>query len=294
MPRLGEFPLGYRPVGHVPVTGCRNRVIITIIRLRVRISANYLGGPAAGGEKANITLGEEDKDSLLELLARAPLFRGVDAIELEAALAVASRRRLEKGEFFFHQDEPAEFFYVIIEGQVRLSQLTPEGHQVIIHFMGPGDGMGIIVALSNTCYPLSAEVVTDCLALRWDYASTIRLMEQYPSLGLNGLRLVAYRFQDLQDRYRELSTERVERRIARVVLRLARQAGRRTEAGVLIDLPLSRQDLGEMTGTTVYTVSRTLSGWEQQGLIESGRERIVICNPHGLVSIAEDLPSTDP
>ena len=60
--------------------------------------------------------------------------------------------------------------------------------------MGPGDGMGIIVALSNTYYPLSAEAVTDCLTLRWDYASTIRLMEQYPSLALNGLRLVAGRF----------------------------------------------------------------------------------------------------
>ena len=237
-------------------------------------------------------MGEEGKEDLLELLTRSPLFRGADTAELEAALAVAGRRRKEKGEYFFHQDEPADYFYVIIEGQVRLSQLTPEGHQVIIHFMGPGDGLGIIVALSNTYYPLSAEAVTDSLALRWDYDSTIRLMEKYSRLGLNGLRLVAGRFQDLQDRYRELSTERVERRVARVLLRLARQTGRRTDAGVLLDLPLSRQDLGEMTGTTLYTVSRTLSGWEQQGLIETGRERIVICNPHGLVSIAEDLPGT--
>lgn len=237
-----------------------------------------------------MTLGEETSSDLLELLARSPLFRGAGQAELEAALAVASRRRLEKGEFFFYQDEPADFFYVIVEGQVRLSQLTPEGHQVIIHFMGPGDGMGIIVALSNTYYPLSAEAVTDCYALRWDYASTIGLMEQHSRLALNGLRLVADQFEDLLDRYRELSTERVERRIARVLLRLARQTGRRTDRGVLLDLPLSRQDLGEMTGTTLYTVSRTLSSWEQKGLIETGRERIVICEPHGLVSIAEDLP----
>jgi len=232
----------------------------------------------------------EADESLLELLARSPLFRGASPIELESALAVASHRRLEKGDFFFYQDEPADFFYVIVEGQVRLSQLTPEGHQVIIHFMGPGDGMGIIVALSNTYYPLSAEAVSACQALRWDYQSTIRLMEQYSRLALNGLRLVADRFEDMLDRYRELSTERVERRIARVLLRLARQTGQRTERGVLINLPLSRQDLGEMTGTTLYTVSRTLSSWEQQGLIETGRERVVIREPHNLVSIAEDLP----
>jgi CRP-like cAMP-binding protein len=114
-------------------------------------------------------------------------------------------------------------------------------------------------------------------------------MELFPGLALNGLRLVAGRFQELQSRYQELATERVERRVARTLLRLARQTGRRTEEGVLIDLPLSRQDLGEMTGTTLYTVSRILSNWEQQALIQTGRERVIICNPHGLVVIAEDL-----
>ena len=75
-----------------------------------------------------------------------------------------------------------------------------------------------------------------------------------------------------------------------MLLRLARQTGKRVDAGILLDLPLSRQDLGEMTGTTLYTISRILSQWEQNGLIQTGRERVVICNPHGLVTIAEDLP----
>jgi CRP-like cAMP-binding protein len=153
--------------------------------------------------------------------------------------------------------------------------------------------MGIIVVLSNTIYPLSAEVVADCLALRWNYDATIRLMERFPVLALNGLRLVADRFQDLQDRYRELATERVERRVARALLRLVRQTGRRSEGGVLIDLPLTRQDLGEMTGPTLYTVSRILSSWEQQGIIKADR-RIIVYKPHELVTIAEDLPLSPP
>lgn len=231
---------------------------------------------------------------LLELLAKSPLFRGIGQAELERALEVAQYRRVSRGEFFFHQGEAAEAFYIIVEGRVRLSQITPEGHQVIIRFVGPSDGMGIIVALSNTTYPLSAEAVADSAALRWNYDSTIELMEQYPPLALNGLRLVASRFQELQDRYRELATEKVERRVARALLRLARQTGRRTDEGVLLDLPLSRQDLGEMTGTTLYTVSRILSNWEQLGYVQTGRERIVIQDPHGLVTIAEDLPKREP
>ncbi|MGE5140292.1 MAG: Crp/Fnr family transcriptional regulator, partial [Rudaea sp.] len=89
---------------------------------------------------------------------------------------------------------------------------------------------------------------------------------------------------------RELSTERVERRVANALLRLAQQTGVKTPEGVLIDLALTRQDIADMTGTTLYTVSRILSHWEQRGLVETGRERIVIRSPHGLVAIAQDLP----
>jgi CRP/FNR family transcriptional regulator, nitrogen oxide reductase regulator len=230
----------------------------------------------------------------LELGSASPFFRGLTAAELEAALQMAQRRRLPRGSYFFHQGEPATTFYIVVEGRVRLTQLSPEGHQVILHLAGPGEGIGIIVALSNVPYPVAAEVVEDATVLAWDAASTARLLEQYPRLAVNGLRMVARRFGELQERYRELATERVERRVARALLRLARQMGKRVEEGVLIDMILSRQDLAEMTGTTLYTVSRILSGWEQRGLVEGGRERVIIRSPHGLVAIAEDLPPAGP
>lgn len=232
----------------------------------------------------------DDVKGTADVLAHSPLFKELDHTALRAAHHVAWRRTVERHTFFFHQGEEARIFYVLLEGRARLSQLTPEGHQVIIRYMGPGDSMGIIVALSNTTYPLSAEAVSDCVALAWNRDDVARLMERYPRLALNGLRMVAGRFVALQNRYRELATERVEQRVARALLRLTRQTGKRTEEGVLLDLPLSRQDLAEMTGTTLYTVSRICSRWEQNGLIATGRERFVICNPHGLVTIAEDLP----
>jgi CRP-like cAMP-binding protein len=93
--------------------------------------------------------------------------------------------------------------------------------------------------------------------------------------------------QEMQERYRELATEKVERRIARALLRLAAQVGSKTDGG--IELTFTRQELAEMSGTTLYTVSRVLSEWERQELVEAGRERVVIRNPHGVVSIAEEL-----
>jgi CRP-like cAMP-binding protein len=112
--------------------------------------------------------------------------------------------------------------------------------------------MGIIVALSGTPFPLSAEAVTDCYALKWNYDTTIELMANSPRLAMNGLRLVGRRFQELQERYLELSTERVERRVARAMLRLARQTGKRVDKGVLLDIQISRRDLPRCIPSAVF------------------------------------------
>jgi CRP-like cAMP-binding protein len=116
-----------------------------------------------------------------------------------------------------------------------------------------------------------------------------RLMERHPKLALNALRFVAGRLHELQVQYRQLATEKVERRVARALLRLVQQAGRRIDSGVLIDLPLSRDDIAQMTGTTLFTVSRIISRFEAEGILEAGRQRILIRNPHGLLKVADDL-----
>lgn len=228
-----------------------------------------------------------------ELLARISLFQGLEADALMAVMQAARTRAVPSGSCFFFQGDSASQFYVLLEGRVRLTQVTPEGQQVLLRFITPGEGMGIVAALGTMTYPASAEAFDACRALMWEGAAVATLMERYPRLALNGMRLLAQRVREFQDRLRELATERVERRVARMLLRLARQSGHKVADGILIDLPLSRQNLAEMTGTTLYTVSRILSQWETQGLVETGRERVLIRNPHRLVIVAEDLPGTD-
>ncbi len=117
------------------------------------------------------------------------------------------------------------------------------------------------------------------------------ILEAYPRITKNLLSFATRVVQTSHKKIRELATERVERRIARALSRLASQLGRETEKGILLDFPLSRQDLAEMTGTTLFTVSRTLKEWERQEILLLGRERIVITAPHQLISIGEDLPA---
>jgi CRP-like cAMP-binding protein len=203
---------------------------------------------------------------------------------------MAHAKPLEAGEVYFSEGDEAATFFVLTSGRVKLTQVTPEGHQVALRLIGPGDAFGGVGAFGGATYPVSAEAVEASVALAWTSDAMRQLFESESTIALNALRFVSGRLHDLQRRYRQLMTERVERRVARALLRLVHDAGRRVDAGIEISFPVSRQDIAEMTGTTLYTVSRLLSRWEEQGIVHSGRQHIVLANAHALVAIAEDLP----
>ena len=219
----------------------------------------------------------------------SPLLAGLTAAEASRVRSAARQQLKKPGGVFFMQGDPADAVYSIETGRVRLSQVTAEGQQILLRVIGPGTVFGAIALARVDTYPVTAEAAEECTALVWPSSVLMGLVEQMPKLALNAIQLMAGHVQEFQDRFREMATQRVERRLARTLLRLASQTGRKTDEGVLIDLALTRQDLAEMTGTTLYTVSRILSQWETQGLVRSGRELVVIRYPHGLVKIAEDL-----
>jgi CRP-like cAMP-binding protein len=225
---------------------------------------------------------------LLALLKSNPLFQNLNDHALEQVAQAAHRLRKQDGEFFFFQGDPAARVHFVIQGKVKLAQTTGDGQQVLMEYIGPGRVFSIIAMLPKARYPVSSQAVGESEVLYWPREAIVSLNEQYPTLSANMMQLMATQIGEFQNRIRELSTQRVERRIARVLMRLARQTGQRLPDGVLIDLAISRQDLAEMTGTTLFTVSRTLKRWETNGLIESRREHVIIRQPHSLVKIAEE------
>jgi CRP-like cAMP-binding protein len=190
----------------------------------------------------------------------------------------------------FEEGADAHSFFVLLHGHVRASKTTPAGQQVVVRYVAPGEVFGVAMAIGLTKYPATATAVDDSVVLAWPSAAWPRLVAQHPALATNALQTVGSRLQETHTRVVEMSTQQVERRIAHALLRLAKQAGRKVDDGIEIDFPISRQDIAEMTGTTLHTVSRTLSAWEQQGLIESGRQRIVLRDPHRLFGLAEETP----
>jgi len=227
---------------------------------------------------------------LRDVLLSSPLLANLPPPEIDSALASGKLVVKQDGAFYFMEADPATHVYVLLDGKIKLAQLSPDGQQVILGYISPGREFGIIAALQEAAYPVSAQAVGECRAFAWHKEAINHLMLRSPVLALNAMHILARQLQEFQRRIQELSTQRVERRIARTVLRLAQQSGRKTPQGVLIDLPITRQDLAEMTGATLFTVSRTLKQWERQGLVRSRRTQIIILHTHGLVRIAEDLP----
>ena len=224
-------------------------------------------------------------------IAHCALFARLLDAELQAVIAAGRVYEMTQGEFFFHQGEDSTMLYIIASGRVKLSRVTTDGQQVIVDYFGPGEGLGIIMALNEQPYPLSAETIEPCVAVGWRREVMLDLMQDNSQLALNGLRMVGQRFTQMQNRFQELATQRVERRVARALLRLVRQFGRRVDEGVLIDIALSREELAQMTGTNLYNVSRILSKWEHAGWIVSSRKKVILKKSHELVALAEDLPT---
>jgi CRP-like cAMP-binding protein len=226
------------------------------------------------------------------LVAHLALLSGFSATDLDSILAEGRSIRVPKNTAVFEQGEEAHSFFVLLHGHVRASKVTPTGEQVVVRYVAAGETFGVATAIGLQLYPATATAVDDSVVLAWPSAMWPRLVAQFPALATNTLQTVGARLQETHTRVVEMSTQHVEQRIAHALLRLVKQSGKKVDHGVEIDFPISRQDIAQMTGTTLHTVSRTLSAWEARGLVESSRQKIIVREPHKLFVLAEQTPET--
>lgn len=221
------------------------------------------------------------------VIADLPAFEGLSADALRDILKEAKSSRYEKGAEVFSQAERATGFHLLLSGHIRVVRTSPEGHQVVARYINEGELFGVAVALNRDTYPASAIAAVDCVVLTWPNGAWADLLQKAPHFGAAAYQTIGSRLQETQDQVMEMATEQVEQRIARTVLRLVQQSGRKTEDGIEIDFPITRQEIAEMTGSTLHTVSRLLSAWENKGLVKGGRQKVTVTDPHGLMLIAE-------
>jgi CRP-like cAMP-binding protein len=210
------------------------------------------------------------------------LLSGLSDSEQRTLVSAAQPRLLKPRDLLGTQGEPAELFALVQIGHLKLSQINQAGAETLVRFVGPGDCYGAIALVSGSRYPVSAIAVEPSRALVWPRPVILELADRIPRLRANMFEEVTRRMAGVLAAAQELATERVPPRLAKALLRVAEHGGIAEAEGLRIVHPLTRQELAELTGTTLFTVSRLMSKWESQGLLKTGRGAVTILDPEGL------------
>jgi CRP-like cAMP-binding protein len=225
-----------------------------------------------------------------DLLAKSPLFAPLSAEDRARVGRQLVPRAFERDEYIFFEGDPADWLVFVVEGQVKMVKHSEGGRETILATFGPGQIVGEVGVLVGDAYPATAQALEATTAASLSRADYARWVRSRPDLAWALIQELGRRLQRAHETIRSMAVEKVERRVARVLLRMASTAGRRLEGGaVLINLPLSRQDIADMAGTVIETAIRSMSRFQKQGLIETREGRIVLLKPHQLVAIAEEI-----
>jgi CRP-like cAMP-binding protein len=210
------------------------------------------------------------------------LLSGLSDHEQRELIAAARPRQLKPREVLGQQGDPADVFALVQVGHLKLAQVSAAGAETLVRFVGPGDCYGAIVLVAGSRYPVSAIAVEPTRALTWTRPTIGGFAERLPRLKSNMFEEITRRMAGVLSINQELATERVPQRLATALIRLAEHGGAPTADGIHITHPVTRQELADLTGTTLFTVSRLMSQWEADGLLRTGRGDVTIVDPDGL------------
>jgi CRP/FNR family cyclic AMP-dependent transcriptional regulator len=207
---------------------------------------------------------------------RLPLFADLDDRELASVAAVAKTRRYAKDDVIFHADESGDVFCLIREGQVKVTMTSPEGKEIILAILGPGDFFGEMALLDDE--PRSATVVaTEPLDLVTIWRSDfLQILAENFSITRKVLAEISRRLRSASNRIESLATMDVYGRLARFFLDLARDQGKVLDNGYVAVTRPTHQSIANMIGTSRETVSRLIHDLMRQNLLLSEGKTIYL------------------
>ena len=217
-----------------------------------------------------------------ELLRRLPLFRRLTPEHRARVAAVGRVVSFDRGHLIFSEGDPGDAFLAIVSGRVKVFKSTPAGKEIILEIFGGGDPLGAVAVYEGAPFPASALTLEPTQCLRIEAPAFLRLLEQDPALVRGLLSGLTIRLAELTRRLAELSGARVEARFARLFLKLCDQIGRADRGGVFVAMPLSRQELADLTGTTIETAIRIMSRWQKEDVLHTEKDGFVVLDRNSL------------
>jgi CRP-like cAMP-binding protein len=210
------------------------------------------------------------------------LLTGLSEDEQRDLLAASQPRLLKARDVLGAQGEPADHVALVQVGHLKLGQVNADGAETLIRFIGPGDCYGAIALQPGKRYPVSAVAVEASRVLVWPRATLAALAGRIPQIRVNLFEEITRRMTGVLSATQDLAAERAPLRIARALRRVAEHGGEPSPHGIRIVHPITRQEIADLTGTTLFTVSRLMSRWEADGLLRTGRGTVTIVDPEGL------------
>jgi CRP-like cAMP-binding protein len=202
-----------------------------------------------------------------DLLARLPLFQRVSPEDRARVAAAGRLHTFERGADVFQEGEEPHMFVTVVEGRVKIYKRLANGKELILQVFGVGDPLGAVAVYEGRPYPASAQAMETTTCLLLSRQAFFALLEQSPALVRGVLSGLTLRLIELTDRLTEVTGAGVESRFARLFLKLGRQFGQTRPGGVFVPFPLSRQELADMTGTTIETCIRIMSRWGKSDVL---------------------------
>jgi CRP-like cAMP-binding protein len=236
------------------------------------------GSASGASSSANSIMAER-----LVMMCASALFSGLSQRECTEIASCARARTFARDEILFTQGQPVRSLIMLETGSVKMTQLSPAGSEVLMWMSGSGQPVNINAETTSCSHTCSARAMEQCKALVWEYQRLQSLLHQYPQIGKNISRILAGRLQELEERFREVATEKVAKRLALTLLRLLKSVGKPSKDGVQVSL--TREELAQMTGTTLFTISRVLSKWAVEGFVQPLRQAVVVHDPERLESV---------
>lgn len=213
------------------------------------------------------------------------LFAGIPLADCLEIVSSAQERQFVRRQSIFIEGDPVRQVILLLAGCIKITQLGPNGHEVILRFAGVGEVVGGVGRCATCEHCSSARTAEATTALVWETSRFEAVSEQFPHLRRNIAHDLERRLIDLEARFREISTEKVAPRLSSQLVRLLKQVGKKSDGH--IELALSRRDLAQLTGTTLFTVSRLLCRWESQGIVSARRETVLVHNIPALMELSQ-------
>lgn len=211
-------------------------------------------------------------------LSKISIFSALNTTELKELAPYLISTSVRKKDVIFSEGDSSEWFYIVTEGKVKITKLSQDGKEIILELIHPTDFFGGLAVIRGFPYPANAIAMEDTKLLKISRSSLMRILDRFPNLMYCMAQQVGDRMKESHETLKNIALERVEARIASLLLKLSDKTGKKTDDGVVIDMKLTKQDIAEMVGTTVETSIRTMSKLKKMGIVSEKEGKIVIKN----------------